>query len=319
MLDPADDARRPSALVLVNPLEAKRAFSEWRKSWARPEEISARSAAIHFSRTISGRLEASYSGGVDGVGLPLSDAAWSRWVKSPLPRKIRLDVCWQIYFMNGVDVTANKDLRSYSINSTDMAFLGPCRLEAVPGSPNDESKIFVDYIVLTSTDEKQITRAEVKSNAAGTDFGDVIGSVRYHLRNAHVEIAGVQRVMPLIKRIGEGCKEELGSSNGFSIDLDPRVAGSWRLTRPHGSDVLIGRAEDLALAIVHTTVDSNARVEVSATIAEILPEVRITGLDVSARQENKLRMQLVQQLMRYKLRSSGFPDRFIVSIAHVGR
>ena len=198
-----------------------------------------------------------------------------------------------------------------------MAFLGPCRLEAVPESTADESRILIDHIVLASTDEKQIMRAEVKSSPAGSDFDEAIGHVRYHLLNAHVSVEGVQYMSPLLKRLGDGCEGDFGSANGFSIDLDPRALGFWRLTRPHGVDVLNGRADNLTLAHVKTTVNSNARIEISATVAEILPEVRITAGDVTERQGSRLRMQLVEQIMRYKLRSNGFPDRFVVSVAHL--
>lgn len=315
MADLIDDLSRPDRTVLIDVHEAKRAYVSWRNEWERPENISPRQAPREFAKLLARRLDLRTSREVATIGVPLSDTAWSRLKEMSTGKRWRLDVCWQIYFLNRIDVTANKELVSYPLNSTDMVVLGKCECHS-EDIKRGERAIKVNWIIVQSTDEKRILRADALRDPTNKDFEEVIGSVRFLLRNCYVTLGNCSEIDPVLKRIGDGRSSEYGAADGLSVSIDPREQGSWRLERSAGTNAIQGRCDDLYIANVRTAENISATVEISASIADVLPEVDIADSSLNDTQTNRLRTQLVQQVMRSRLRDGGLGDRFVLSIAH---
>lgn len=317
MIQNDDELRRPENPVHIDAREAKRAFVMWRDSWKKPTNIKSRAAAQEFSKIISRRLDAKLVSESRDLGLPQSDATWARWNKSASPKKLRLDVCWQIYFLDGIDITANKDLASYPLNSTDMVILGPCRSMAIEGERDETRRVHADWISVRPTDLKQIMRAEIMKEPTRADHEISIGTVRYLLKNAYITISNCKSVSPLLKRIGEDDTSEFGSTSGVAISLDPRESGCWGIERPIEKIALNGRLDDLVLAVVEESLSDAVSLEISASVLDVFPDITLSAHDVTESQYSRLSDQLQEQVMRNRLRSRSSYDRLVLSIASV--
>ncbi len=316
MVEPIDSLTRPDRTVLIDVHEAKRAFVSWRKDWPRPENIDPRQAPREFARLLARRLDLKTNREIADLGIPLSDTAWSRLKNETSAKRLRLDVCWQIYFLNRIDVTANKELMSYPLNSTDMVVLGKCESQSHDVATGAKA-VKVSWVILQSTDEKRVLRADALRDPTNRDFEEVIGSVRFLLRNCHVTLRNCAGIEPVLKRVGDGRPSEYGAADGLSVNIDPREQGCWRLERGAGASAIQGRCDDLYLANIISSDNLSTTVEVSASIADVLPEMDIVDGSLTTTHLNRLRDQLVQQVMRSRLRDGGLGERFVLSIAHI--
>lgn len=310
-----DDLAKYDALVSINGAEAWLAFKKWRDSWDRPDNKNSRHAPKEFSYTIARRLELKYEGQSTATGLPQSAAAWSRLKTSGLSHRLRRDVCWQILTLHGIDITSNKELSASSMNSTDLAILGVCSLLPVEDEGNNR-QIMVRSLQLRSTEYVKVTRSDLTGLSKSGVVTETIGRVRYHLLDAYLSLDGCSDLDAKLLRIEPGEQTELGSAMSISIGRDDREIGKWQIEKPQKSDSLRGRFDNLVLGET-CGAEEVIKVTVSASIADVLPELRIESKDLNHIDENNLRDRLVEQVMRVRMREGGSNERRVLSIAYL--
>lgn len=310
-----DELTKHDALVSIDGEEAWKAFTTWRESWDRPDGKNSRHAPREFSNMIARRLELKYEGQDRATGLPQSKAAWSRLKASGSSTRLRRDVCWQILIMSAIDVTSNKELSASSLNSTDLAILGACSLLPVEDQ-NNTKQISVRSLQIRSTEYIKVTRSDLTGLSKRGGVTETIGRVRYHLLDAYLSLFGCNDLDAKLLRIESGEKTELGSAMSISIGRDDREIGKWQIEKPQNSDSLRGRLDNLILGETWG-VDAVLKITLSASIADILPELRIESKDLNHVDENKLRDRLVEQVMRVRMREGGTNERRVLSIGYL--
>lgn len=311
----------PTRLLRVHGRKAKEAFDIWKNGWERPQDVSAQDTYREFSAIIARRMGLS-AREVEKTGLPLSKSDWSRVATGKKTLNIRLDVCWQVFFVSGVDVTHNGVLPTAPLNGTSMVTLGPVRIARK--TPRGSLTYSIDWVTFQATPETDIVYADIKRRPLAADHESLIGTVRYFLRGASLSLKNVSDFTPYLRRIGDGRSNEYGAADGLEISLDHEGVGRWRIERPVGREglqgrldkILLGAAECENLSPVVSPENRTPRIEISASISDIQPEVSTErDFEISQMEYANLRRRLREQIMRNRIKDAGHAERFVLSVA----
>lgn len=311
----ADD---PAELLEVDVALINDAFKAWRTGWDRPENVKADRAAEHFCRTLEMRMGLKSGGGVE-IDLPRSKTRWSKMVTTGGTRRLRRDVCHQIYMLNEVDVVttrSNISIADSMINSTDMVTLGPVRFVGVDDNQN-AGEIHVEWISFQGTETRTVNASEFSNAAAGAQASQTVGTVRYFIKNATIRIVDAGIDTPLITDLPAHTRSEFGQTG--NIEMRFHRAGAperWRCDTPPGRDALQGQMSNLRIAEIWRADGARTRLIVTASISDVFPDLDLTGDRTITNQESDVfRTNMERQVFRGRIRDQAPNGGFVLSMA----
>jgi|GEM_PF-3939512 len=311
---------KSSQSCIIDRKRAAQAYDEWRIGRSTKAALSVPKQLI---KSIYDQLPLHFEAGPK-LGLPESKQAWSDWRNRSFarPHYLEREICEAVLLVTGFDITVEQEMSNFCTNVTDVAILDKFvakRLSNAPTDGQEEYELKITRLDFRQSATVEVTADWVKSRSNKDDRIRILGTMKWGIREAVIDIADSTRLNCRLEMLAAGEITENGelSTSIQCLIEDGFSEGRWLVQSAPGQ-VLSGLCKDVIIARNRCEASSEIVLTVSTRVVDVVPDFLPFGTGVLRQDDlQKAKDRLISKVLSLKLTEDATEDYRLLSRARI--